>query len=57
MLAHWESLEHQAIQEQWSYAKFLLALCEQETHRPGALRLQRALPEAQLPTAKSFSNA
>ena len=56
MLAHWESLEHQAMQEQWSYAKFLLALCEQETHRRNALRLQRALAEAQLPTAKSFSN-
>jgi DNA replication protein DnaC len=56
MLAHWESLEHQAIQEQWSYAKFLLALCELETQRRNALRLQRALTEAQLPSAKSFSN-
>jgi DNA replication protein DnaC len=56
MLAHWESVEHQAMQEQWSYAKFLLTLCELETSRRNALRLQRGLTEAALPTGKSFSN-
>ena len=30
MLTHWEALEHQAMQENWSYAQFLLALCEFE---------------------------
>jgi DNA replication protein DnaC len=56
MLPHWESIEHQAMQEQWSYAKFLLALCEIEVHRRNEVRLQRALSEAQLPSAKSFTN-
>lgn len=56
MLSHWESVEHQAVQEQWSYAKFLLALCELETNRRNDLRLQRGLTEAQLPAGKSFSN-
>jgi DNA replication protein DnaC len=56
MLAHWESVEHQALQEQWSYAKFLLALCELETNHRHDLRLQRGLSEAQLPNGKTFSN-
>ncbi len=55
MLAHWESVEHQAMQEQWSYAKFLLTLCELETSRRNALRLQRGLTEAALPTGMSRS--
>ena len=33
MLSHWEDLQHQAMQEQWSYAQFLLALCELEVER------------------------
>jgi DNA replication protein DnaC len=36
--------------------KRLQQQCEQETIRRNALRLQRGLSEAQLPTAKSFSN-
>lgn len=56
MLPHWESIEHQAMQEQWSYAKFLLALCEIEVHRRNEVRRQRALSEAHLPGAKSFTN-
>lgn len=56
ILTHWESIETQAIQERWSYAQFLLALCEGETQRRHQVRLQRALREAQLPGAKSFSN-
>ena len=56
MLNHWESIESQALQEHWSYAEFLLSLCELEANRRSQLRLKRALREAQLPTAKSFSN-
>ena len=56
ILTHWESIEHQALQEQWSYSRFLLALCELESIQRHDLRLRRALTEAQLPTAKSFSN-
>lgn len=56
MLNHWETLEHQAMQEQWSYAQFLLALCELEVDRRWSLRLKRALQEAQLPVAKTVSN-
>lgn len=56
MLTHWESLEHQAMQESWSYAQFLLALCELEAQRRWSIRLQRALSEAQLPNAKTVAN-
>jgi DNA replication protein DnaC len=56
ILTHWESIEHQALQEQWSYSRFLLTLCELESIQRHDLRLRRALSEAQLPTAKSFSN-
>ncbi len=54
MLNHWQSVEHQAMQEGWSYAQFLLALCDLEVQRRSSLRLQRALTEAQLPTGKRF---
>ena len=50
MLMQWEALEHQAMQEQWSYAQFLLALCETEVERRWSQRLKRAINEAQLPT-------
>lgn len=56
MLTHWESLEHRAMQESWSYAQFLLALCELEAQRRWSVRLQRALSEAQLPNAKTLAN-
>lgn len=56
MLKQWESLEQQAMQEGWSYAQFLLALCELEVHHRWNLRLQRALSEAQLPNAKTVFN-
>lgn len=55
MLTHWSVLETKATQEGWSYSQFLLALCQLEADRKGAVRLQRALSEAQLPTGKSFS--
>jgi len=54
MLNHWEALEHQAMQEQWSYAQFLLALCETEIERRWSQRLKRALNEAQVPNAKTL---
>lgn len=56
MLNHWESLEQQAMQEQWSYAQFLLALCELEAQQRWSIRVQRALSEAQLPNGKTLSN-
>lgn len=55
MLQQWQTLEQQAMQEQWSYAQFLLALCELEVDCRWARRLQRALSEAQLPTGKTFA--
>ncbi|MBD2465512.1 ATP-binding protein [Oscillatoria sp. FACHB-1407] len=56
MLNHWESLEQQAMQEGWSYAQFLLQLCESEVHHRWQSWLKRALSEAQLPTGKTLSN-
>ena len=56
MLNHWETLEAQAMGEGWSYAQFLLALCELEAQRRWSARLQRALSEAQLPHAKTLTN-
>ena len=44
------------MQEQWSYAQFLLALCELEVNRRWGLRLKRALKEAQFPGTKTLSN-
>lgn len=54
MLNHWQTIEAKATQEGWSYAQFLLTLCQLEADRKQQLRLQRALSEAQLPTGKSF---
>lgn len=56
MLTYWETLEAQAMQEGWSYAQFLLALCELEAERRWSARIQRALTQAQLPTAKTLAN-
>lgn len=56
LLDHWQNIEHQAMQQNWSYGQFLLELCQLEAQRREQLRLQRALSEAQLPVAKSFSN-
>ncbi|NEO34594.1 MAG: ATP-binding protein [Symploca sp. SIO3C6] len=55
MLGQWEPLEHQATQEHWSYAQFLLALCELEVDKRWQSRLKRALTEAQLPSAKTLA--
>jgi DNA replication protein DnaC len=53
MKAQWQSLEQQATQEHWSYAQFLLALCEAESQRRDQARLSRALNAAQLPYGKT----
>ena len=55
MLNHWQTIEAKAIQANWSYAQFLLALCQLEADRKLEVRLQRALSEAQLPVGKSFT--
>jgi len=44
------------MQESWSYAQFLLALCELEAQRHWSVRLPRALSEAQLPNAKTLAS-
>lgn len=56
MLSSWQTIEQQAIAEQWSYAQFLLTLCQLEADRRFQVRLQRALSEAHLPLGKSFTN-
>jgi DNA replication protein DnaC len=55
-LSDWQTIEHRATQENWSYAQFLLALAEGEASRRDQARITRALSEAQLPCAKSWSN-
>jgi DNA replication protein DnaC len=55
-LADWQTIEHQATQEHWSYAQFLLALAEGEASRRDQARIARALSAAQLPCGKSWSN-
>jgi DNA replication protein DnaC len=52
----WQTLEHQATQEHWSYAQFLLALAQGEASRREHSRMTRALSEAQLPCGKSWTN-
>ena len=56
MLTHWEATENLALQQQWSYAQFLLSLCEQEAERRAQMRLVRATREAQLPAVKSLTS-
>jgi len=55
-LSDWQTVEHQATQEHWSYAQFLLALAEGEANRRDQARITRALAEAQLPYGKAWSN-
>ena len=55
-LSDWQTVEHRATQENWSYAQFLLALAEGEASRRDQARIARALSEAQLPCGKSWSN-
>jgi DNA replication protein DnaC len=49
-------LERQALQQGWTHAQFLLALCEYEATQRYQKRIERALKDAQLPPAKAFSN-
>jgi DNA replication protein DnaC len=55
-LSDWQTIEHRATQENWSYAQFLLALAEGEASRRDQARIARVLTEAQLPCGKSWSN-
>ena len=55
-LDEWQTIEHQASQENWSYAQFLLALAQGEASRREHNRITRALTEAQLPYGKSWTN-
>lgn len=55
-LEQWQTIEHQATQENWSYAQFLLALAQGEASRREQNRITRTLSEAQLPCGKSWTN-
>lgn len=52
----WQELERQALQQGWTHAQFLLAVCEHEATQRYQTRVERALKDAQLPPAKAFSN-
>lgn len=52
----WQELERQALQQGWTHAQFLLAVCEHEATQRYQSRVERALKDAQLPPAKAFSN-
>lgn len=56
MLQQWSDLEQQALQQNWTYSQFLLALCEHEQTQRYQARIQKALKEAHLPPAKALSN-
>lgn len=56
ILNQWEHIERQAMEEQWSYAQFLLVLGELEVERRWNRRVQRSLAEANLPNGKTLSN-
>lgn len=56
MLQQWPDLEQQALQQSWTHAQFLLALCELELTQRYQARIQRALKDAHLPPAKALSN-
>ncbi|MEM8717371.1 MAG: ATP-binding protein, partial [Cyanobacteria bacterium P01_G01_bin.4] len=52
----WLYPAHAVSRTDWTYAQFLLALCELEAQRRWTVRLQRSLKQAQLPTAKTLAN-
>jgi DNA replication protein DnaC len=56
MKHQWQELERQALQQGWTHAQFLLALCEHEATQRYQARIQRSLKEARLPPAKTLSN-
>jgi DNA replication protein DnaC len=56
MKQQWQELESFAIREGWSYGRFLLALCEEETNGRYASRVERYLKESGIPVSKSLSN-
>lgn len=56
MKRHWPELESRAVHEGWSYAQFLLALCQEEQQGRSSSRVERHLKESGLPRSKSLSN-
>jgi DNA replication protein DnaC len=56
MLQHLPDLEQQAIQDNWSYTKFLSVLCELELSHRLDSRLRRLLQESHLPQDKTFTS-
>lgn len=55
MAKHWEQLAYQADDEGWGCARFLSALCEQESLERDRRRIERHLKESQLPRGKSLA--
>lgn len=56
MLAQYPQLEEQANQLNWSYAQFLVCLCEHEAQQRYVRRIQRYLKDSHLPLGKTLSN-
>jgi len=52
----WESLLAQAESEQWGYARYLSALCEQEANARETRRIERHTRESDLPVSKTLSS-
>jgi DNA replication protein DnaC len=53
---HWEALLEQSIQRNWSGAKYLSALCEQELADRHSRRISRHTKESLLPPGKTLSS-
>lgn len=51
----WECMAQEAMDKNWSTAKYLLSLCEHELAERKNRRLQRYMKESQLPKAKTLS--
>ncbi|MGA9042295.1 MAG: IS21-like element helper ATPase IstB [Terriglobales bacterium] len=55
MLELWPSLLDKAQNEQWSYTKFLSALCEQEVEARAQRRIQKYISQSHLPLGKALT--
>ena len=56
MLAQWESLMQEAIEEQWSYAEYLSHLCDAEVAARYQNRVARYIRESGLPPGKTLAS-
>lgn len=52
----WQNLLAQAQEEQWSHARYLAVLCEQEVNERESRRIARFTREAALPASKTLSS-